>query len=101
MQPATVSSWPRWGGSGGRGGELAGPSGVVVSGLRAAGQVATSGIAQVLVMGLMQFNASLTSMSGQSALSASLSMTPNWGRKKRLMCWRAGLPFGPTAWGMG
>lgn len=75
---------------------------VVVNGLRAAGRTVTSGIAQVLVMGLTQFNTLLTtSMSGQSALSASWSVTPNSGRKKQLMCWRAGQPFRPTTWGMG
>lgn len=75
---------------------------VVVNGLRAAGRMATSGIAQVSVMELMQFNTLLTtSTSGQSALSASLSVTPNWGKKQWLMCWRAGLPFSPIAWGMG
>lgn len=27
MQPAAASSWPNWGGRGGKGGELPGPSG--------------------------------------------------------------------------
>lgn len=67
------------------GGELTGPLGheVVANGLRAAGRMAASGVAQVLVMGLTQFSTLLTaSITGKSMLSASLSVAPDWERKK-------------------
>lgn len=56
---------------------------MVANGLRPAGWMAASGVAQVLVMGLTQFSTLLTaSITGKSVLSASLSVAQDWERKK-------------------